>query len=55
MLEELHRPLLEAARRHDKDTDISELIDPDRETYRQTLQYIKNVDDQIFSEYCNES
>ena len=44
---------MEAARRHDEDINITEMIDPDRETYRQTLQYIKNVDDQIFNEYID--
>lgn len=46
---------MEAARRHDEDTDITELIDPDEETYMETLQYIKNVDDQVFGEYSNEA
>lgn len=44
----------EAARRHEKDMDLNQLIDPEMETYRNTLQHIKNVDDQIFSEYVDE-
>lgn len=41
----------EAARRYQEETDISELINPDRKTYQDALEHIKNVDDQIFNEY----
>lgn len=41
----------EAARRHEGKKDIEDLVDPDEETYRQTLEYIKNVDDEIFDRY----
>lgn len=41
----------EAARRYDGDEDIKNLVDPDEETYRDTLEHIKNVEDEIFDRY----
>lgn len=45
----------EAARRHDEDIEVSELVNPDPETYQETLQHIKNVDDKVFSKYQDEA
>lgn len=41
----------EAARRYDGDKEIEDLIDPDEETYRETLEHIKNIEDEIFDRY----
>jgi len=43
----------EAADRH-KEYDLGELIDPDRETYMQTVEYIKNVETQILEKHSPE-
>lgn len=43
----------EAARRYNEDIEISKLINPDRQTYEETLEHIKKVDDKIFGKYQN--